>query len=71
MRKYLVTFHKVVPDDSGHDHSVLQRQAVVSARSEMAAACPAQALFCQMAGVVDWRIRADTCEVSELDGRAA
>ncbi|WP_244603184.1 MULTISPECIES: hypothetical protein [unclassified Methylobacterium] len=68
MRQYLVTFHKVVPDDSGHDHRALQRQTVVSARTEGAAACAAQALFCQAAGIVDWRMRADTCEVAELDG---
>ncbi|SFT22827.1 hypothetical protein [Methylobacterium sp. yr668] len=71
MHKYLVTFHKVVPDDIGHEHTAIQRQTVVSAHSEAAAACAAQALFCQTAGIVDWRMRADTCEVAELDGQAA
>ncbi|MGU3388905.1 hypothetical protein ACLBYG_30730 [Methylobacterium sp. D53M] len=71
MHKYLVTFHKVVPDDIGHEHTAIQRQTVVSAHSEAAAACAAQALSCQTAGIVDWRMRADTCEVAELDGQAA
>jgi hypothetical protein len=71
MRQYLVTFHKVIPDGSGHDQRALQRQAVVSAHSEVAAACAAKEMFCQTAGVVDWRMRADTCEVTELDGHAA
>lgn len=71
MRKYLVTFHKVVPDDCGHEHRAVQRQSVVAACSEASAACAAQALFCQAAGIVDWRMRADTCEVAELDGQTA
>ncbi|MEE7504781.1 hypothetical protein [Methylobacterium mesophilicum] len=71
MHKYLVTFLKVVPDDGGHEHTTIQRQTVVSAHSQAAAACAAQALFCQTAGIVDWRMRADTCEVAELDGQAA
>ena len=32
MHEYLVTFHKTVLDDTGHDHRILQRQAVVHAR---------------------------------------
>ncbi len=71
MRKFLVTFHKVVPDDTGHDHRVLQRKAVVSASSDVAAAYAAKAMFREAAGVVDWRLRADTCEVVELVLHAA
>ncbi|MGU3340766.1 hypothetical protein ACLBXJ_22350 [Methylobacterium mesophilicum] len=66
MREYLVTFHKTVPDDTGHDHRVLQRQAVVIARSDVAAAYAAKAMLCEADGVVDWRLRADTCEVVEI-----
>jgi hypothetical protein len=66
MRQYLVTFHKVVPDDSGHDHRILQHQVIVPARSEVTAACAAQALFCEAAGIVDWRLWADTCLVAQL-----
>ncbi len=66
MRAYLVTFHKVVPDDTGHDHRVLQRETVVTARSDVSAAFAAKAIFREAAGVVDWRLRADTCEVVEL-----
>lgn len=68
MRQYFVTFHKVVPNDSGHDYRALQRQTVVSARTEVAAARAAKALFCRAARIVDWRVRADTCEVAEIDG---
>jgi hypothetical protein len=71
MRKYLVTFHKTVPDDIGHDHRVVQRQAVVSAGSDVAAAYAAKAMLCEAAGMSDWRLRADTCEVIELTEQAA
>ncbi|MGH1570417.1 hypothetical protein ACRAWG_06800 [Methylobacterium sp. P31] len=71
MRRFLVTFHKIVPDDCGHDHRTLQQQAVVPAYSEHAAAAAAKALFCEAAGVIDWRLRADTCEVVELTEQAA
>ncbi|MFC6790940.1 hypothetical protein ACFQE0_15750 [Methylobacterium komagatae] len=66
MRKFLVTFHKTLPDDTGHEHRVLQRQAVVSASSEVSASYEAKAMLCKAAGVADWRLRADTCEVVEL-----
>ncbi|CAO4141373.1 Neuroendocrine-specific golgi family protein P55 (NESP55) [Methylorubrum thiocyanatum] len=71
MREYLVTFHKIVSDDTGHDHRVLQRQAVVTARSDVAAAFAAKAMLCEACGVIDWRMRADTCEVAELTRQAA
>ncbi|MEE7448989.1 hypothetical protein MRF4_14950 [Methylobacterium radiotolerans] len=71
MRQYLVTFHKVVPDDSGHDHCVLQHHVVVPAESDVSAACAAKADFCEAAGIVDWRLRADTCLVEELTGLTA
>ncbi|MEL6061449.1 MULTISPECIES: hypothetical protein [unclassified Methylobacterium] len=71
MRKYLVTFNKTVPDDTGHDHRVVQRQMVVTARSEISAAYAAKATFQKVAGVIDWRLRADTCEVVECPELAA
>ena len=71
MCKYLVTFHKVVSDDTGHERRVLQRSTVVRARSEVAALYEAKALFCEGAGIVDWRLRADTCEVVAFAERAA
>ncbi|MHB2205292.1 hypothetical protein [Methylobacterium sp. CM6257] len=71
MRTFLVTFHKVVPDDRGHDHRVLQQQFVVPACSEDAAADSAKALFCEAAGIINWRLRADTCKVIELAELAA
>lgn len=71
MRPYLVTFHKIVPDGSGHDHRVLQHHVVVTADSEAAAANAAKAVFRECAGIVDWRLRADTCEVVELSELAA
>lgn len=66
MRTFVVTFYKVVPDGRGRDHRALQRQAVVAASHGEAAADAAKALFCEGAGIVDWRLRADTCEVIEL-----
>jgi hypothetical protein len=71
MRKYLVTFHKTVPDDTGHDHRVLQRRVVVTAHSDVAATYVAKAMFRETDGVPDWRLRADTCEVVELARQAA
>lgn len=71
MREYLVTFYKTVSDDTGHDHRVLQQQAVVTARSDVAAAYAAKAMLCEANGVVDWRMRADTCEVVERAKHAA
>jgi len=71
MRQYLVTFHKVVPDDRGHDHRVVQRRVAVSARSEVSASYAAKAMFCQRCGIADWRLRADTFEVVELCDLAA
>lgn len=71
MRTFLVTFHKVVPDGRGRDHHILQRQAVVSACSGDAAADAAKALFCQAAGIADWRLRADTFEVVGLTDLAS
>lgn len=66
MREYLVMFHKVVPDAAGYDRRILQRRTVVSARSEVSAAYAAKAMFSAAAGIADWRMRADTCEVIEL-----
>ena len=66
MREYLVTFHKVVSDDTGHDRRVLQRETIVCANSDVSAAYAAKASFREAAGVVDWRMRADTCEVVEV-----
>ncbi|MEE7450222.1 hypothetical protein MRF4_21775 [Methylobacterium radiotolerans] len=71
MRQYLVTFHKVVPDGSGHDRRALQHHVVVAAGSEVAAATAAKAMFCDRAGIADWRLRADTCEAVELSDVAA
>jgi hypothetical protein len=71
MRTFLITFHKVVPDGCGHDHRVLQQQAVLSAESEEAAAAAGKTLFCEAAGSVDWRLRADTCEVVAFTEMAA
>ncbi|AWB24037.1 hypothetical protein DA075_26755 [Methylobacterium currus] len=71
MREYLVTFHKVVLDDTGHDRRVLQQQAVVSAPCETSALALAKTRFCEAAGIVDWRLRADSCDVAVLSERAA
>ncbi len=71
MCEYLVTFHKVVLDDTGHDRRVLQQQAVVSAPCEAAALAVAKTHFCEAAGIIDWRLRADSCDVAVLTDRAA
>ena len=71
MHTYLVTFRKVLPDGCGHDHSALQKRVLVAARSDVAAAYAAKAMFCEAAGIIDWRLRADTCEVVELPKLAA
>lgn len=66
MRTFLVTFHKVVSDGRGHDRRVLQHETVVHANHGEVAAEAAKPLFCRASGIVDWRLRADTCEVIEL-----
>lgn len=71
LREYLVTFHKVVSDDTGHDRRVPQQQAVVAAPCPVSALTMAKTLFCETAGIVDWRLRADSCEVVVLTERAA
>ncbi|MFH6783270.1 MULTISPECIES: hypothetical protein [Methylobacterium] len=71
MREYLVTFHKLVSDDTGHDRRVVQQQAVVTAPCPVSALAMAKTLFCETAGVVDWRLRADGCEVTVVTERAA
>ena len=66
MRTFLITFLKVVPDGQGHDKCVLQRKTVVSACYRKAATDAAKTSFCEAAGIADWRLRADTCEVVDL-----
>jgi len=66
MRRYLVTFHKVVSDDAGHDRRTLQRQVILAALSDAAAVEAAKAMFCEAAGIIDWQLRADAYEVIEL-----
>jgi hypothetical protein len=66
MRTFLITFLKVVPDGRGHDQLVLPRKAVVSACYRDAATDAAKAQFCKAAGIADWRLRADACEVVDL-----
>ncbi|MET0367301.1 MAG: hypothetical protein ABW058_03955 [Methylobacterium sp.] len=69
MRQYLVTFHKVVPDSTGHDRRIVQERVLVTARSDVSAAFAAKAMFCEAAGIADWRMRADSCEVVALPAR--
>ena len=71
MRSFLVSFHKVVPAGAGHDRRALQRQVVVAACSDVSATKVAKAMFCAAAGIVDWRLRADSCDVAELTDRIA
>lgn len=66
MREYLITVHKVLPDGSGHDRRTLQRQVVVAAPSGMTAVEVAKTMFCEAAGIVEWRWRDDGCEVTEF-----
>ncbi len=71
MRQYLVSFYRVLVDISGDDRRVLQHQALVEARSQVAALFEAKALFREELGVVDWRLCADICEAVELTDIAA
>ncbi|WCS26039.1 hypothetical protein LOK46_04155 [Methylobacterium sp. NMS14P] len=70
MRLYRVTFYKTVADDTGHEHRVRQRAILVRAPSEVSAVWQAKALLCAGAQVVDWRLRADSCEVAALPAAA-
>lgn len=69
MRQYLVTFHKVLPDSTGHDRRIVQERVLVTARSDVSAAFAGKAMFCETSGIADWRMRADSCEVVELPAR--
>ena len=71
MRQYLVSFHQILIDGSGHDCRVLQHRALVTARSEVSALFEAKALFREKMGVADWRLRADTCEAVAVADIAA
>jgi hypothetical protein len=71
MRQFLVTFHKQVSDDMGHERRVRQHQVVVPAASEASALAAGQALFCEAEGIVDWRLRADACEAAEVQDELA
>ncbi|GJD76357.1 MULTISPECIES: hypothetical protein [Methylobacterium] len=66
MRMFLVTFHKLVCDDTGHERPVRQHQVLVPAASEASALAAGQALFCEANGIVDWRLRADSCEAAAV-----
>lgn len=67
MRHFLVSFHKIVLDSCGHDHRVLQQRAVITACSDVSALDEAKARFCETMRIIDWRLRADSCEVAELE----
>lgn len=71
MRIYRVTFYMTVPDDTGHDHRAVQSTILVRARSDVSAEWQAKALLCERARVIDWRLRADSCEVAPLTDVAA
>jgi hypothetical protein len=71
MRTYRVTFYNMVADDAGLEHRVRQRAIVVRANSDVSAEWQAKALLCERARVVDWRLRADSCEVAFLSDVAA
>ena len=62
MKMFLVTFHKVVCDDTGHERRMLQHEVLVPADSAPAALSAGQSLFCEAHAIVDWRLRADACE---------
>ncbi|MGH1572856.1 hypothetical protein ACRAWG_21975 [Methylobacterium sp. P31] len=71
MRAYLVTFYKIVCDNAGRDHRVPQGKILIRAPSDVSAEWQAKALLCERARVVDWRLRADSCEVAIVRDAAA
>ncbi|MCJ2099255.1 hypothetical protein [Methylobacterium sp. E-046] len=71
MRTFLVKFHKTVSDGRGYDRQIIQQQSIVPASYGEAAADAAKTMFCRAASIVDWRLRADTCEVVEMAEPAA
>ena len=66
MKLFLVTFHKQVSDDTGHERHALQHQALILTTSMASALSVGQAMFCEAQGIADWRLRADACEASEV-----
>ncbi|WP_292505006.1 hypothetical protein [Methylobacterium sp.] len=67
MRQFLVTFHKLVGDGRGYERCALQHQVLIPATSTASAIAGGQALFCEANGIVDWRLRADTCEATVIE----
>jgi hypothetical protein len=53
MREFLVTFHKVVSDDTGQHRSMVQQRAVVRAHSDVSALYEAKTLFRRHMGITD------------------
>ncbi len=66
MRKYCVKFMKNIPDDTGHEHSMCQREFEIEAGSEAEAIEQAKALFSTAEHSGDWSLRADTIEVDAI-----
>lgn len=71
MRTYSVTFYTTAADETGHKHRVAQGTMVIRAYSDVSAEWQAKALLCERARIIDWRLRADSCETTALSDLAA
>ncbi len=66
MPKYCVKFLKNIPDATGHEHPMCQREFEVEAESEADAMAQAKALFSTAEKSGDWSLRADKIEVDVI-----
>ncbi|MEX0760013.1 MAG: hypothetical protein WD100_10575 [Tistlia sp.] len=64
-RRYVVTFYKTITTDYGHDKEIEERVLEVTAVDEQTALERAQAEFCRLKELSDWRLHADRCAVEE------
>ena len=68
VRKYIVSFYKVVMDDYGRDHEICQQQLEIVAADRRSALAEDVYKFCEREEIADWSLRADRFEIDEQQG---
>jgi len=66
MQRFRVKFLKKVPDATGHEHKMCQREFEVDAENEADAIQKAKTLFSSAEHSGDWSLRADAIEVEAI-----
>jgi hypothetical protein len=66
MPHFRVKFLKNIPDATGHEHKMCQREFDIEADTEAAAVEEAKAMFSTAEHSGEWSLRADSIEVETL-----